>query len=125
MRSASSIPTSKPADRMNRDGLHEAPFAPDESWRWMIPAYIARPHLPNGCRPIGFRAFGRMSIVCSRGSRDFDSRMTAFFDLFDDLRHERFEIVGAAARDDAFVGHHFLVDPLAAGVLDVLAYRFE
>src|SRR5690242_3103412 len=43
--------------------------------------------------------------------------------LLDDLGHEGLEIAGRAAGDDALVHHDLLVDPLAAGVLDVLADR--
>src|SRR5689334_4845971 len=43
----------------------------------------------------------------------------AFADLLDELAAERRDVVGLAARDDAAVDHHLLVDPARAGVLEI------
>jgi hypothetical protein len=43
----------------------------------------------------------------------------ALAELLDDLRGDRRDVVGVAARDESGVDVHLLVDPRAAGVADV------
>ena len=45
--------------------------------------------------------------------------VTAFFDLFDDLCNESFQVVGVARGDDALVANDLLVLPNPAGILHV------
>ncbi|MNE81670.1 hypothetical protein D3C80_1783370 [compost metagenome] len=45
--------------------------------------------------------------------------VVAFFDLLDDFGDEGVQIIGAARRDDALIGHNLFVLPVGAGIFQV------
>src|SRR4051812_36689744 len=68
---------------------------------------------------------GRLRRLPPNGSlRGLRPGVPSFLYLLDDLGDEGRQVLRAAARDDAVVGHDLLVDPLPAGVFQVLADRF-